>query len=380
MDTLFASDIDIDRILTGIEAYSGQSVKPGRTLLFFDEVQEIPAVVSALKYFCEDKPELHVVVAGSLLGVLNLSGESFPVGKVDVMHLYPMTFLEYLDASGHERMRMLLASSDRAVINSLGDEYIDLLRQYYFVGGMPEAVKCFVGGGSPLEVRDIQNAILTSYEADFAKHAGDFTQRVRMVWQSIPAQLARENKKFIYGAVRKGGRAAEFENAIQWLVDAGLVYKVCRVAKVWPPLKFYEEKDIFKLFLLDVGLLGAMSGVESAQVLIGDNVFSQYKGAFTENYVMNQLIAADGRPLYYFSKDNSPIEIDFVVQDAGQVFPIEVKAETNVKSKSLRRFVTVDNADSGIRGIRFSMLGFESQDWMVNVPLYAVGSVKLSSI
>lgn len=260
------------------------------------------------------------------------------------------------------------------LINALIPKYVELLRQYYFVGGMPEAVAAFIESHTPEIVRKIQKDILAAYDADIAKHAGKETQRARLVFQSIPSQLAKENKKFIFGALKKGARAADFENAIQWLVDAGLVYKIPRLTKVDMPIKFYMELDAFKLFVLDVGLLGAMAEIPPSLMLIGNNVFSDYKGAFTENYVLTQMISVPRTVIAYYSKDNSTMEIDFVIQAGASLLPVEVKAEENVKSKSLRQFITVDQAGSGLKGIRFSMKGFIKQDWMENVPLFAAHS------
>ena len=368
---LFQGDTQIDRILIGLSAFARQEIQPGKTLVFLDEIQEIPPVLSSLKYFCEDKPELHVVVAGSLLGVMNMKGESFPVGKVDIMHLYPMTYGEFLVANGEGRLAELLYSDDHQLVDSLSAQYTEYLRQYYFVGGMPEAVLRFTQKHNPMEVRAIQQNILTAYEADISKHTGEETQRVRMVWQSIPAQLAKENKKFVYGAIRKGSRAKDFEVAIQWLIDAGLVHKVEQVRDAKIPLKFYANMDIFKLYLLDVGLLGALAMAPPEQILIGDNVFSEYKGALTENYVLQQLKTIAHLPIYYYSKQNSTQEVDFMVQAGSSVLPIEVKAEENVKSKSLAAFITHDFASYHLKGVRFSMLGYRDQGWMENIPLFA---------
>ncbi len=368
---LFQEDVNIDRILIGLSAFTRQAITPGKTLVFLDEIQEIPPVLSSLKYFCENKPELHVIVAGSLLGVMNMKGESYPVGKVDIMHLYPMTYEEYLLANNEEQLVDILKLGDKVLINSLAPKYIDYLRQYYFVGGMPEAVLNFTLHHDPMKVRDIQQNILTAYEADISKHTTDQTQRVRMVWQSIPAQLARENKKFVYGAVRKGARAKDFEIAIQWLIDAGLVHKVERTREAKVPLKFYADMEAFKLYLLDVGLLGALTMTPPDQILIGDNVFSEYKGAFTENFVLQEMKTIPNLPVYYYSKDNSTQEIDFIAQAGSNVLPIEVKAEVNVKAKSLSAFINHDFASLHLKGIRFSMLGFHDQGWMENVPLFA---------
>lgn len=371
--TLFSEDKNIERILLGLSALTSEEILPEKTLVFLDEVQDVPEVVASLKYFCEDAPSIHVVVAGSLLGVLNMHACSFPTGKIDVMHLYPMTFIEFIEAlSLNEKANLLKSKDNEKLVNDLLPEYTNLLRQYYFVGGMPEAVMRFKETRNPEEVRSVQTNIVSAYEADIAKHAGDETQRTRMVFQSIPSQLAKENKKFVFGALKKGARAANFEKSIQWLVDAGLVYKICRVSKVAMPLQFYKQNDMFKLYVLDVGLLGAMAQVPSALMLVGTDVFSEYKEAFTENYVVTQILAAGDTVVNYYSKENSTMEIDFVVQAGTEILPIEVKAEENVKSKSLRQFVTVDNAGSNMHGYRFSMKGYAHQDWMSNVPLAAV--------
>lgn len=370
---LFSEGVDVKRLFLGLSAISGETIVPGKTLLFLDEVQEVPDVVASLKYFCEDAPDYFIVAAGSLLGVMNMEGKSFPTGKVDIIHMYPMSFMEFLDAVGeNNKASLLLDGGNEIVINSLLPVFTDLLRQYYFVGGMPEAVLTFIETADPNAVRNVQNDILTAYEADIAKHAGGDTQKARMVFQSVPGQLAKENRKFVFGALRKGARAAEYENAIQWLVDAGLVYKIPRVSKVAVPLDFYFDRDGFKLFLLDVGLLGAMANVPSALMLINNDIFKEFKGAFTENYVLQQMEVLPDASIAYYSKENSTMELDFVLQAGVGLFPIEVKAEVNVKSKSLRQFITVDNAGTGLHGYRFSMLGFEEQDWMSNIPLCAV--------
>lgn len=381
LKTLMAEDADISRIILGISSMANKKIRPGKTFIFFDEVQEIPDVVAALKYFCEDAPDLHVAAAGSLLGVMNMEDMSFPTGKVDILHLYPMTFNEFLVALNETSKADLLSLSDaEQTVNSLLQSFTDLLRQYYFVGGMPEAVLDFIENRNPASVRDIQHAIISAYEADIAQHAGKDTQKARLVFESIRSQLARENKKFIFGTLKKGARAAEYENAIQWLVDAGMVYKVCRVTKAAIPLKCYEEKDPFKLFLLDVGLLAAMSEVPPSLMLIGNSVFTEFKGAFTENYVLTQIKSVPDVVIGYYSKDNSSLEIDFIVQCGTEIMPLEVKAEENVRSKSLRQFVTIDNSGSGMRGCRTSMKGFEHQEWMSNVPLFAIRNFLLNKL
>lgn len=369
MQNMFV-DYDVDRIIRSMSAISGISIKPSTTLLILDEIQEVERGLASLKYFCEKAPEYHVAVAGSLLGITLHEGTSFPVGKVDMLYMYPMDFEEFLLAMGKEQLVELLRNNSWAALTPLRGMLTELLRQYYFVGGMPEAVKTYVERGDIWEVHSIHSKIIDAYRNDMSKHAPkQQVQRINMVWNSIPSQLARDNKKFIYGALRKGARANDFEIAIQWLVDSGLVHKVHRISKPVVPLKFYEDMASFKLFLLDCGLLGALSETPPEQILIGDNVFEEYKGAFTENYVLQQLKSLPRTFVYYYSNDNSTLEIDFVVQHEAHVIPIEVKAEENLRAKSLRQFVT-DNA--GLHGVRFSMSDYREQDWLTNVPLWAV--------
>lgn len=369
MQNMFV-DYDVDRIIRSLSAISGISIKPSTTLLILDEIQEVERGLASLKYFCEKAPEYHVAVAGSLLGITLHEGTSFPVGKVDMLYMYPMDFEEFLLAMGKEQLVELLRNNSWAALTPLRGMLTELLRQYYFVGGMPEAVKAYVGRGDIWEVRSIHSKIIDAYRNDMSKHVPkQQVQRINMVWNSIPSQLARDNKKFIYGALRKGARANDFEIAIQWLVDSGLVHKVHRISKPVVPLKFYEDMASFKLFLLDCGLLGALSETPPEQILIGDNVFEEYKGAFTENYVLQQLKSLPRTFVYYYSNDNSTLEIDFVVQHDAHIIPIEVKAEENLRAKSLRQFVT-DN--SGLHGVGFSMSDYREQDWLTNVPLWAV--------
>lgn len=369
MQNMFV-DYDVDRIIRSLSAISGVSIKPSTTLLILDEIQEVERGLASLKYFCEKAPEYHVAVAGSLLGITLHEGTSFPVGKVDMLYMYPMDFEEFLLAMGKEQLVELLRSNSWTALTPLRGMLTELLRQYYFVGGMPEAVKAYVERGDIWEVRSIHSKIIDAYRNDMSKHVPkQQVQRINMVWNSIPSQLARDNKKFIYGALRKGARANDFEIAIQWLVDSGLVHKVHRISKPVVPLKFYEDMSSFKLFLLDCGLLGALSETPPEQILIGDNVFEEYKGAFTENYVLQQLKSLPRTFVYYYSNDNSTLEIDFVVQHDTHIIPIEVKAEENLRAKSLRQFV-IDNP--GLHGVRFSMSDYREQDWLTNVPLWAV--------
>lgn len=373
VEQIFSKDVNIPRILRELSTIMETPIIPEDTFIFFDEAQEIPDVVASLKYFNENAHEYFVAVAGSLLGVINLEGISFPTGNVDILHLYPMTFSEFLLAMGNEKKYELLHAPDTtSEINTLSGSFTELLRQYYFVGGMPAAVKAYSNGENIETIRMIHNAILDAYEADIAKHAGRDAVKARMVLKSIPGQLARENKKFIYGALKSGARASQYENAIQWLIDAGIIYKVCRATKAGVPLSFYINRETFKLYILDVGLLGAMAKAPAAQILVGDSIFAEYKGAFTENYVLEQLVTIPNLEITYYTKDDSTVEIDFLVQDDDRLLPIEVKAEENVKSKSLRQFVTKDNEGSGMKGLRLSMKGFIDQGWMSNIPLYAV--------
>ena len=371
MKQLFELDYNIDRILITIQAITGVKITPADTLIIMDEIQEVPRGLHSLKYFCEKAPEYHVMVAGSLLGVTLGKGESFPVGKVDMLTMYPMDYEEFLDATGNEGWIELLHSKDWGLIDIMKPKMTELLRQYYFVGGMPGVVSKFIENTDLQQVRTLQRDILEAYRRDISKHtsAAEST-RIREVLDSLPSQLARENKKFIYGAVRKGSRAKDFELAIQWLVDAGIVYKVNRIKEPKMPLKFYEDMDAFKLFLLDCGLLACMTDASADQMLIGDNVFTEFKGAFTEQYVLQQLLALGLKP-YYWSNTKTPSEIDFIIQDSQRVIPVEVKAEENVRAKSLGQFIK-DNP--GLKGLRISMKGYVDQEWMENIPLIAIGT------
>ena len=362
------TDFDTERLVRVFSAISGVAVKPVHTLIILDEIQEVPMGLTALKYFCENAPEYHIAVAGSLLGIGLHHGTGFPVGKVDEINLYPLSFKEFLMALGKGFLIENMGSHQWNELSSLSSTFIELLRQYYYVGGMPAVVKSYIDEHDIFMVRNIQNQILADYRRDFSKHVpAVILPKVNMVWDSIPAQLAKENKKYIYSAVKKGGRAKEFENAIQWLVDAGLVYKVLRVSKADKPLKFYEDPGAFKLFALDLGLLGALSDVDSKDILINNTAFTEYKGAFTEQYVLQEMKSID-RKIYYYSKERSELELDFIIQKY-HVYPIEVKAEENLRSKSLK--MTYDDNNS-LRPVRFSMSDYREQEWMVNVPLYLV--------
>lgn len=365
---VFEKGGNVPDILLALSAISEVDITPGDTLVVLDEIQNCPKALEALKYICEDAPDVHVIVAGSLLGLSLHHGVSYPVGKVEELRLYPMTFIEFLNAMGKSRLADIITTKNWDVMTLIEAEYISLLRQYYYVGGMPAAVLAHIEHRGLKEIREIQQQIITDYRRDFSKHAPEReVPRINMVWDSIPAQLAKENKKFVYGAVKKSARAADFEMAIQWLIDAGLAYKMPRVNSAKMPLKFYEDANAFKLFMLDVGLMGAMAETSAQSMLVGNDIFSEYKGAFTELYVYTQLKTLN-LSLYYHSVDNSTIEIDFLTQWHDKVVPIEVKAEVNVKSKSLHTFI---NANPELKGIRYSMLPYKEQEWMTNIPLYA---------
>ena len=367
---VFKQDFNVERILRALRAISGVDITPGDTLIILDEVQDIPEALEALKYFCENAPEYHIAVAGSLLGISLHSNVSYPVGKVNTLNVYPMNFEEFLLAKGEIEAYKLLTSRDFSVINLLHDKFVDLLRQYYYVGGMPEVVKKYVETGALQEVRRIQNEILHGYDRDFSKHAPkEQVPRIRMVWKSIPSQLFKDNKKFIYGTLRKGARANDFEIAIQWLIDAGLLYKVSRCTKPALPLDIYEDLAAFKLYMVDLGLLGAMVGTEPSQILINNAAFTEYKGGLTEQYVLQQMKSHGVSPIYYHKTDDSRLELDFVIQQQAHLLPIEVKAEGNVRANSLS---TLLKNTPSLTAVRYSMLPYKEQGQLTNIPLYAV--------
>lgn len=373
MADLFSADLDTDRLTMGLELYAGRKINPENTLLIFDEVQEVPRALASLKYFYENAPQYHIVCAGSLLGIALHQGTSFPVGKVDFLKLYPLSFSEFLMATGNERFAELLKNQDYEMITSFKQTYIDALKHYYFVGGMPEAVQSFTESKDFNEVRAIQKRILAAYEQDFSKHApNDIVPKIRMLWNSIPSQLARENKKFIYGLVRESGRAREYETAIMWLSDCGLVHKVSRVNAAGIPLKAYEDLKAFKLFIVDVGLLGCMTGLRQRTLLDGDDLFVEFKGALTEQYVCQQLKTIEDLGVYYYTNDRGSCEIDFVVDTGEQIVPIEVKAETNLRAKSLKTYRERFEPELSVRT---SMADYKKEDWLLNLPLYAIENI-----
>ena len=370
---IFQSGFQTKKIISDIEILTGKKIIPGKTLLFIDEAGDIPETISSLKYFCEDAPEYHIILAGSLLGLAIHKGSSFPVGKVDEFDLYPLSFEEFLLESRGESAVEKLRNGSLEELSSLKSVFEEELRRYYFTGGMPEVVHGFLNGRDYKELRDIQKRILADYSLDISKHAdSSILGRIHQVWNSIPQQLARSNRKFVYGDIQKGARAKDFELAIEWLIDAGMVYKIPRVRKAGIPLKFYEDFSAFKLFMLDHGLMGAMVDAPIDEILLRNNVFEEYRGTFTEQYVLEQLKSELNKEIFYFDSENSKLELDFLIQNENVLVPIEVKAEENLRSKSLRQFY--ENVPSS-RPVRLSMSDYRKQDWMTNLPLYAAGRV-----
>ena len=373
MSRVFEQDYDINRIVSAINIEVGFTVSSNDTLIIFDEIQNAPKAFESLKYFCEDAPEYHIMVAGSLLGVALHEGISYPVGKVTTMNLYPLNFREFLYAVGESRLADALATKDYSLIDSFSEKYIYHLKNYYYVGGMPEAVNRFVNNSDYVAAREVQKEIVLQYKGDFGKHiSANELPRISMVWDSIPLQLAKENKKFFFGQIKKGARSSEFEKAIQWLVDSGLVYRVHKVNEPHVPLSAYKELTFFKLFFIDIGLLGAMSELDLHSVIEGNRLFVEFKGALTEQYVLQQMISDTEYTPYYYGTESATFEQDFIIQKGMNAVPIEVKAETSVHSQSLRAFYDKFQPELSVR---LSLLNYKDQDWMVNIPLYAVCNV-----
>lgn len=369
---IFEVDYDIKRILQMINIETGVNILPEDTLIIFDEVQEAPKAISSLKYFCENTPEYAVIAAGSLLGVSMHQGISFPVGKVDTMDVHPMSYYEFLQAVGEEKLAELLDVKDYEMIKVFANKYIHWLKLYYYIGGMPEAVNEYAEQGDIYEVREIQKRILELYENDFSKHTpNQELARIRQVWNSIPMQLAKENKKFFFGQIRQGARAKDFELAIEWLLDCGLITKVYRVEKPAMPLKAYTDFSAFKIYMLDVGLLAAMSELDAKTILEGNDLFVEFKGALTEQYVLQQLVSDTTYTPYYFLP-SAHTEIDFIIQKDSEIVPVEVKAEENLRAKSLKAYCEKYQPKYAVRT---SMSNYREQEWMVNLPLYAVKNI-----
>lgn len=370
MKELFEADLRIERLLTGLELYAGHKIKSEETLLIFDEIQEAPKALTALKYFNEQAPQYHILCAGSLLGVALHQGTSFPVGKVEFLDLYPLSFSEFAIAMGKGAFIERLYQGDFEMANTFKQDYIDLLKQYYFVGGMPEAVASFSVEKDFDEARKIQTRILYAYEQDFSKHAPTETvPRIRMLWNSIPSQLTKENKKFMYGHIKEGARSKDYEMAMLWLTDCGLIHKVHRVTAPHLPLKAYEDLKAFKLFLLDVGLLSCMVRLDQIVLIKGNDLFKEFKGALTEQYVLQQLKTLKNLQTYYWTNDRGSAEVDFVVDNGRQILPIEVKSETNLKAKSLKVYHEKFNPDFAIRT---AMTAYKRDIWLLNLPLWAI--------
>ena len=373
MQWLFDGDLDVQRIIIGLELYIGYKIDPEKMLLVFDEIQEVPKALTSLKYFNENAPQYKIVCAGSLLGIALHDGTSFPVGKVEFLDLYPLSFYEFLTALGKGRFVSLLKDQEYSTASNFRQVYIDYLKQYYYIGGMPEVVQAFVDNKDFNEARTIQQRILSAYEQDFSKHApNEAVPRIRMIWNSIPSQLAKENKKFIYGLIKEGARAKDYELALLWLSDCGLVHKVNRVTVPNLPLKAYEDLRAFKLFFVDIGLLSCLAGLRQNVLLDGNELFKEFKGALTEQYVLQELKTRKGIQCYYWTAERGTAEVDFVVGNGADVFPIEVKAEINLQAKSLKVF---HEKYRPAKSIRTSMADYKDEGWLINLPLWAVENI-----
>ena len=373
MKDLFSIDLNIERIIMGLELYVGRKIDPSNSLLIFDEIQEVPRALSSLKYFYENAPQYHIVCAGSLLGIALHENTSFPVGKVDFLKLYPLSFKEFLISTHNKQYTALLQAGDFKTITIFKQVYIDALKQYYYVGGMPEVVQNFIDNKDFNEVRNIQKQILFAYEQDFSKHAPlEVVPKIRMIWNNIPSQLAKENKKFIYGLLKDGARAKDYEVAIMWLIDCGLIHKVTRINGAGVPLCTYEDLKAFKLFMLDIGLLGCMAGLDQKTLLEGNNLFIEFKGALSDQYVCQQLKTIEYLDIHYYTNDRGNCEVDFVADYKNNIIPIEVKAETNLKAKSLKTYCDKYKPKTAIRS---SMADYKKEEWLINLPLYAIETI-----
>lgn len=374
MNKLFEEDFDLDRIIQGLKIESGVNIEPENTLIIFDEIQETPKALKALKYFCENAREYHIISAGSLLGVAIHEGTSFPVGKVDFMDLTPLSFFEFLEALGENELLKLLKNNDFPMIEVFDTKIKEYLKLYYYVGGMPEVVNAYATNKDLKEVRKIQKELLAAYEQDFSKHApSNIVPRIRQLWNNIPTQLAKENKKFIYGLIKEGARAREYEIALSWLIDCGIVYQINRVNNCKVPLSAYQDFNAFKLYLLDIGLLAAMAEIDEKTLLDENEIFVEFKGSLTEQYVLCQLKQCTDLNVFYWTADTGTAEIDFITQIRGNNVPIEVKANENLQAKSLKTFVQKYNTEINVRT---SMSNYRKEDWLINVPLYSIGNIE----
>ena len=373
MEELFSTDFDIERIIQGLKIESGINIEPENTLIIFDEIQETPKALTSLKYFYENANEYHIVAPGSLLGVAMHEGTSFPVGKVDFLDLYPLNYEEFLEALGEKELVNLINNQNIELINIFADKFKNYLKQYLFIGGMPEIVFDYVQNKDFNSVRNKQERLLEAYEQDFSKHApNNIVPRIRQLWNNIPTQLAKENKKFIYGLVKQGARAREYEVALSWLIDCGLVYQINRVKDCKIPLAAYQDFNAFKLYLLDVGLLCAMAKIDAQTIIEGNNIFIEFKGALTEQLVLTELKSNTNVPIFYWSSETGIAEIDYIIQMGHNNIPIEVKSNENLQSKSLKNFVQKYNTKINIRT---SMSNYRKEDWLINIPLYLIGKI-----
>lgn len=374
MTRLFEGDFDIDRIIQGLKIETQVDIDAKDTLLIFDEIQEVPKALTSLKYFCENARQFHILAAGSLLGVALHEGTSFPVGKVDFIDLYPLNFQEFLLAIGEEKLVTILNEKDWDLISIFKDKLISYLREYYFIGGMPAAINKYVETKDYKQVRNVQLKLLQAYEEDFSKHApNEIVPRLKMLWNSIPAQLAKENKKFIYGLIKEGARAKEYELALSWLIDCGLIYKIDRVNKPNIPLIAYQDTSAFKLYILDVGILGAMTRIDERILLEGNEIFTEFKGSFTEQFVLTELKSNKDIPIFYWSAEKATAEIDFLIQLGTDVIPIEVKASENLQAKSLKTFIEKYQTT---KNVRTSMSNYRKEEKLINIPLYSIGNIE----
>jgi len=370
MKHFFKGDLEISRIIRGLSLETECNIEPENTLIIFDEVQEVPRALTSLKYFQENAPQYHIIAAGSLLGVALHPETSFPVGKVSLFELFPLSFAEFMQAMGMQKYLDILLNQDWDLISSFKDQYTELLKQYFFIGGMPEAVAAFIQRQDYNEVREIQLRIIAAYEQDFSKHApNEAVPRIRMFWNSIPSQLAKENRKFIYGLVRKGARARDYELAMMWLTDCGLIHKVNRITKPGLPLRSYEDTKAFKLYMVDTGLLSALSRLEAKTLLNEDKIFTEFKGALTEQYVLQQFKCEKLLPVFYWSAETGTSEVDFIIQIDNRIIPVEVKASENLRAKSIKIY---REKYSPKISIRLSMSNYRNEGWLINIPLYAL--------
>lgn len=372
LDTLFQKDLDVKRLLDGLNIEVGFNITPKDTLIIFDEIQENPLALTSLKYFCENAPEYDIVAAGSLLGVAHHKGTGFPVGKVEYLNLYPLSFKEFLLAMNENQILELIDKNNFEMQKVFKERIIDLLRRYCYVGGMPKAVLSFAQKQDYNLVRKIQKNILDDYESDFSKHISpEQVERTRLLWNAIPSQLVKENKKCVYGKIKQGARAKDFEIALNWLIDSGLVHKVSRVSEPNMPLKAFEDVSAYKLFLLDVGLLGAMNDLDPRSLLENDKLFNDYNGAITEQYVLQEFKTLGDLPTFYWASNRA--ELDFLIQYQNNIIPVEAKATINLQAKSLKSFRQKFNPKISIRT---SLADFEENNGLFNIPLYDIENVK----